>query len=60
MIANTAAEAATPADLLTKIGRNADAKLADKAETWEALNELWMQGSKGPIGNAGLSIRERK
>lgn len=58
--ADIAAEVATPADLLAKIGRNADTKLAEKAETWDALNELWMQGSKGPLGNAGLSIRERK
>lgn len=58
--ANVAEEVATPADLLAKIGRNADAKLAEKAETWDALNELWLQGSKGPIGSAGLSIKERK
>ncbi|EJT45322.1 hypothetical protein A1Q2_05353 [Trichosporon asahii var. asahii CBS 8904] len=53
------AEVATPADLLAKIGRNADTKLAEKAETWDALNELWMQGSKGPLGNAGLR-KEKK
>lgn len=46
-------------DLLTKIGRNADKKLADKAETWDALNELWQKGS-GPLGEAGLTPKERK
>lgn len=58
--ADAAADYATPADLLAKIGRNADTKLAEKAESWDALNELWLQGSKGPLGNAGLSIKERK
>lgn len=54
-----AAEIAQPIDLLTKIGRNADKKLAEKAETWEGLNELWMKGTK-PLAEAGLTPKERR
>ncbi|WOO83726.1 uncharacterized protein LOC62_05G007247 [Vanrija pseudolonga] len=52
-------ETPLPADLLAKIGRNADKKLADKAETWEALTELYVKG--GPaLEEAGLGIKDRR
>lgn len=52
-------ETPLPADLLAKIGRNADKKLAAKAETWEALTELYVKG--GPaLEDAGLAVKERR
>jgi len=52
-------EAATPVDLLTKIGRNADKRLTAEAESWDTLNKLWMDG--GPaMGSSGLTIKERR
>jgi hypothetical protein len=55
----TAAETPVPADLLTKIGRNADKKLAEKVPDWKALTELYFKGTK-PMGDAGLTPRERR
>lgn len=48
-----------PADLLTKIGRNADKKLAEKAANWKELTDLYTKGTK-PMGEAGLNPRERR
>lgn len=55
----TVAETPLPVDLLTKIGRNADKKLAEKAADWKQLTELYLQGTK-PMGDAGLNPRERR
>ncbi|GMK56508.1 hypothetical protein CspeluHIS016_0303480 [Cutaneotrichosporon spelunceum] len=53
------AETPMPADLLTKIGRNADKKLGDKVPDWKSLSELYLKGTK-PMGDAGMTPRERR
>ncbi|CAK9783152.1 hypothetical protein CC85DRAFT_284100 [Cutaneotrichosporon oleaginosum] len=53
------AETPAPVDLLSKIGRNADKKLAEKVPDWKALTELYFKGTK-PMSDAGMTPRERR
>ncbi|KAL7421032.1 hypothetical protein Q5752_003916 [Cryptotrichosporon argae] len=53
------AEAPTPAELLAKIGRGADKKLASHAESWGALNAVWTRGGRA-LEAAGLGVKERR
>ncbi|RSH95072.1 hypothetical protein EHS25_000158 [Saitozyma podzolica] len=52
-------ETPTPLDLLTKIGRGAEKRLAQHAESWEALNSVWNKGGQG-IKDSGLGVRDRR
>lgn len=53
-----AAETATPEELLTKIGRNADKKLTPFAESWDKLNEVWFKTKK--MNDLGLATKEKR
>ncbi|KAK4689894.1 hypothetical protein P7C73_g175, partial [Tremellales sp. Uapishka_1] len=53
------AETPLPIDLLSKIGRNAEKKLASNVESWDGLNELWKKGGEG-LKDAGLGIKDRR
>lgn len=53
-----AAETATPDELLTKIGRNADKKLTPFAESWDNLNEVWFKTKK--MNDLGLATKEKR
>lgn len=53
------AETPNPTDLLAKIGRNAEKRLAAQAESWEGLSEVWQKGGKAMAG-AGLSVKDRR
>ena len=46
-------------DLLTKIGRNADKRLASQAESWDKMTELWKKGGTA-MEAAGLGPRDRR
>ncbi|BEI81100.1 hypothetical protein CcaverHIS002_0202600 [Cutaneotrichosporon cavernicola] len=52
-------ETPKPADLLTKIGRNAEKKLGEKVPDWKSLTELYFKGTK-PMSDAGMTPRERR
>jgi hypothetical protein len=52
-------ETPTPLELLTKIGRGAEKRLAQHAESWEALNSVWNKGGEG-IKDSGLGVRDRR
>ncbi|AAW44260.2 hypothetical protein CNBF3570 [Cryptococcus deneoformans B-3501A] len=51
-------EAATPEELLGKIGRNADKKLTPFAESWDKLNEVWLKTKK--MNDLGLATKEKR
>ncbi|KAL0247812.1 hypothetical protein I308_103890 [Cryptococcus tetragattii IND107] len=51
-------ETATPEELLTKIGRNADKKLTPFAESWDKLNEVWFKTKK--MNDLGLATKEKR
>lgn len=53
------AQATTPLDLLTKIGRGAEKRLGAQAESWDKLNGVWMKGGEG-IRDSGLSVKDRR
>lgn len=53
------AEVSTPAQLLEKIGRGAEKRLAQHAESWDALSALWMKGGAG-VKDSGLSVMDRR
>lgn len=54
-----AAEVSTPAQLLEKIGRGAEKRLSQHAESWDALSALWMKGGAG-VKDSGLSVKDRR
>jgi len=49
----------TPADLFNIIGRGAEKRLAPQAESWDALNAMWVRGRAG-IKDSGLGVKDRK
>lgn len=57
-LTHVAAEAATPEELLGKIGRNADKKLTPFAESWDKLNEVWLKTKK--MNDLGLATKEKR
>jgi hypothetical protein len=50
---------ATPADLFNIIGRGAEKRLAPQAESWDALNAMWVRGRAG-IKDSGLGVKDRR
>jgi len=49
----------TPADLFNIIGRGAEKRLAPQAESWDALNSMWVRGRAG-IKDSGLGVKDRR
>jgi len=49
----------TPADLFNIIGRGAEKRLAPQAESWDALNAMWVRGRAG-IKDSGLGVKDRR
>lgn len=46
-------------DLLNKIGRGAEKRLATQGESWQALNDMWMKGRNG-IKDSGMGVKDRR
>jgi hypothetical protein len=49
----------TPTDLFNIIGRGAEKRLAPQAESWDALNAMWVRGRAG-IKDSGLGVKDRR